>query len=91
MRLRVSSGIFFLCLAGWALADGGAPPVTLQDDAYHRHGHRVRHPERRLEPRTAAGANPGSRRPASGGRAPLGADELARVHAERLGRRHPDR
>jgi len=35
MHLRLSSGIFFLCLAGWALADGGSPPVTLQDDAYH--------------------------------------------------------
>jgi len=34
MRLRVSStGIFFLCLARWALADGVATPVTRQDDA----------------------------------------------------------
>ena len=35
MRLRLSTGIFFLCLAAWALADGGVSPVTRQDDAYH--------------------------------------------------------
>jgi hypothetical protein len=40
MRLRLSPGIFYVCLAylylsGWALADGGATPVTRQDDAYH--------------------------------------------------------
>jgi hypothetical protein len=35
MRLRLSTGIFFLCLAARALADGGASPVTGQDDAYH--------------------------------------------------------
>jgi len=35
MKLRLSTGIFFLCLAAWALADGGVSPVTRQDDAYH--------------------------------------------------------
>jgi hypothetical protein len=35
MRLRLTPGIFFLCLAGWALADDDATPVTRQDDAYH--------------------------------------------------------
>jgi hypothetical protein len=32
---RLCSGILFLCAAGAALADAGAPPVTRQDDAYH--------------------------------------------------------
>ena len=35
MRRRLTPGIFFLWLAGGALADGGAAPVTRQDDAYH--------------------------------------------------------
>jgi hypothetical protein len=39
MRLRLSPGIFclclaYLCLTGWALADGGATTVTRQDEAY---------------------------------------------------------
>jgi hypothetical protein len=31
MRLRLSAGIFFLCVAGWAQADVGASAVTPQD------------------------------------------------------------
>ena len=32
---RLGSGILFLCVAGAALADAGAPAVSRQDDAYH--------------------------------------------------------